>query len=1230
MSIDDIAIVGMSAKLPKASSIHEYWENLVSAKECITRWGEDEYSDNNKKSGSREIKARGIIKDVDKFDATFFDINTKEAELLDPQHRLFMETAWEGFEDAGYDISSYNGVVSVYAACGKNTYLKEAKSVPKTPAESFQQYITNGADFLPSRVAYKFNLKGEAIAVQTACSSSLVAVDMACKSLLVGSCDMALAGGVHIELPQEKGYLYQEGMIFSHDGYCRPFDHLSKGQVDGNGVGVVVLKKYKDAIEDGDNIYAVIKGSCVNNDGRDKVGYTAPSVMGQAETIATAIGIADIPVETISYVEAHASATPLGDPIEIKALTQAFRMFTSKKNFCGVGSVKGSIGHLNHASGIAGIIKVILSLYHKKLPGTLHYKKANPEIDFEDSPFYVFSETKDWNSKYPRRAGVSSFGIGGTNAHVVLEEAPVQLTEHVDKNRVITLSARSPKVLLKMKNNLLEYCNNNPDKLLDDIAYTLHVGRQAFNYRWATIVSSTEELIVELEQAKESNNIREELIFSDEYHLTESWLKGNKVDWLPLYKGECRKRISLPTYPFEKCRYWLRNTEQEISFSTNERLNQIKDWFYKPVWNDRSQNNATFKSMNDAGLKRWLIFANENELFSQVLVNKLLNEGCSVIIVYSGNKFEKIEENLYKINYKQSEDYYKIIKLCIKEGGLDAIAHCWGYKQYGFNNPKSRKDIRDLLYMSLLYLVQRMGEFELQSVSIFPVTSDAQFVNGVNKACNIEKSSVFGLCKVIPQENTNLSICSIDFSFFDKEDETLIHVDQFLNELLIMEKEEEVVYWKSKRLVPGYKAVRVPQLKVNTELKDNGTYLITGGLGKIGLTLALFLSEQYQANIILTSRSGLTPEETWDLETDPVLVNRYTSLKKMKETGSDITVAAVDVTDRLAMEELIKKIKEKYGLINGVIHAAGAADSSYFRFIRETTDEVVEDMFSSKIEGTYLLSELFEDEPIDFFLNCSSLSPILGGLTFGAYGAANRFQDVFAEYQRVVNLKPWVSVNWETWNFPFQKAGFGTAIADSSISPEEGVEIFTRILNLDLPRIAISTTNLVDRINAVNTTLTKSSFRKNNSQNQSFKSPLESFEKLESTIVDIFKGFFGEIEIKPTDDFFSLGGTSLEVLHLLSDAEKAFGIEIPLEQGFRALTVNELAKLCHTLLTKSLNEFSKLSSEENMYVYEYEIDGEVALVTISESDYLNNNIPEGAKNIRPLKELSEEGSGSYE
>lgn len=1225
MSIDDIAIIGMSAKLPKAKSIQEYWDNLLNGRDCISRWGEDEELDTGNKRGPREIKARGIIDDVDKFDAPFFGINAKEAELLDPQHRLFMETAWEGFENAGYDISVYDGVVSVYAACGKNTLLMESKSKPKTPAESFQQYITNGTDFLPSRVAYRFNLKGEAIAIQTACSSSLVAVDMACRSLLSGNSDMALAGGVHIDLPQKKGYLYQEGMIFSSDGYCRPFDYLSKGQVDGNGVGVVVLKKLKQALEDGDNIYAVIKSSYVNNDGRDKAGYTAPSVMGQAEAIASAIGIADIPVETISYVEAHASATPLGDPIEIKALTQAFRMFTNKENFCGVGSVKGSIGHLNHASGIAGLLKVILSLYHKKLPGTLHYKKPNPEIDFEGSPFYVFSETKDWVSEHPRRAGVSSFGIGGTNAHIILEEAPIELTEHVDKHRVVSLSARTPEVLSQMKKNLLEHCKNNPNDLLDDIAYTLHIGRKDFNYRWATIVSSKEELITELEQGNEGINVRQDFLYSEVHRLTESWLKGNKIDWSQLYQNERRKRITLPTYPFEKHQYWLsedRNSKENIiSNSSEARTEQIQDWFYKPVWNNETGNITYFKNIDESGLKRWIIFANENELFSQALINRLLGEGCSLTIVYSGTKFEKIGENSYKINYKQSEDYYKIVELCIKQGGFDAIAHCWGYNENRQSNPTPWKESKDLLYMSLLYLSQGIGEHQAPSATIFLITSDAQFVNGVNEACNIEKSTVFGLCKVIPQENTNLSIRSIDFSLFNREEGTLFHVDQFLNELLIKENEEEVVYRKFNRLVPGYRAIRTPKLKVDTELKENGTYLITGGLGKIGLTLALFLAEQYQANIILTSRSGLPPKETWDLENDPVQVNRYNTIKKMEKTGSDITIAAVDVTDRLAMKKLIKEIKGKYGSINGVIHAAGAADSSYFRFIRETTDVVVEDMFSSKIEGTYLLSELFKDEPIDFFLNCSSLSPVLGGLTFGAYAAANRFQDVFAEYQRVVNFKPWISVNWETWNFPFQEAGFGTAIADSSISPEEGVEIFRRILNLDIPRITISTINLIDRINTINTTLTKASPRKDN-PNKFFQNPSESPEKIESAVLEIFKGFFGEVDIKPTDDFFTLGGTSLEVLHLLSDAEQAFGIEIPLEQGFRALTVSDLTKLCQTLVSDKYKELRNMSSEENMYVYEFEIDGEIALVTISESDYLNNNIPEGAKNARPL-ELSE-------
>src|SRR3990172_7689263 len=429
---DQIAVVGMAGRFPGAKNIEAFWRNLQKGVESIIFFKDEELESLNLDAAllgdPSYIKARAILEDAESFDAGFFGFKPKEAELTDPQQRIFLECAWEALENAGYDPENYPGAIAVYAGAGSNTYLLNHLYPNHTAYElsSLAAMIGNDKDFLATRVSYKLNLRGPSVSVQTACSTSLVAVSMACNSLLSYQCDMALAGGVAVSFPQRRGYLYQEGGILSGDGHVRAFDERGQGMRAGHGAGIVVWKRLSEALADGDTIWAVIKGTAMNNDGAQKVGYTAPSVDGQAEVIALAQALADVTPDTISYVEAHGTGTPLGDPIEIAGLTQAFRLGTEAKNFCAIGSVKTNVGHLDIAAGVTGLIKTVLALRHKQLPPSLNFERPNPKIDFANSPFYVNTELREWETAgTPRRAGVSSFGIGGTNAHVVVEEAPV-------------------------------------------------------------------------------------------------------------------------------------------------------------------------------------------------------------------------------------------------------------------------------------------------------------------------------------------------------------------------------------------------------------------------------------------------------------------------------------------------------------------------------------------------------------------------------------------------------------------------------------------------------------------------------------------------------------------------------------------------------------------------------------------------------------------------------------
>lgn len=488
---EPIAIIGMAGRFPKARNIEEYWQNLaqgvigIEFLEPVTN--NPEY-----------VNAYSSFEDVDHFDAAFFGYSPKEAEIIDPQHRVFLECAWEALENAGYDSERYTGSIGVYAGSALNSYLINLEPLRES-LDNVQVVVSNVMGLMPTRVSYKLNLTGPSCGIQTGCSTSLVAVHLACQSLLNRECDIAIAGGVTISTLEKSGYLYQKEGIASPDGYCRAFDADAQGTVFGNGVGIVVLKRLSAALADRDTIYAVIKGSAINNDGSEKVGLTAPSVTGQASVIEAAFKKANIEAETINYIETHGTGTALGDPIEIAALNKAFSKYTNKKGFCALASVKTNIGHLDAAAGIAGLIKTALSLKHQQIPPSLNFTRPNPKIDFPNSPFYVNTQLQQWlKNGTSRRAGVSSFGMGGTNAHVILEEAPEDVqnlhSESEQNYYLLLLSAKTPTALETATTNLIQYLQEHSLNLAD-VAYTLQVGRRSFDYRRIIVCQNAESIL---------------------------------------------------------------------------------------------------------------------------------------------------------------------------------------------------------------------------------------------------------------------------------------------------------------------------------------------------------------------------------------------------------------------------------------------------------------------------------------------------------------------------------------------------------------------------------------------------------------------------------------------------------------------------------------------------------------------------------------------------------------
>ena len=598
----EIAIIGMAGRFPGAQHLEEFWENLKNGVESISFFTDEELKQcgisEEQLSGPLYVKAYAIIKNKEYFDSSFFGYTPKEAEAMDPQVRLFHECSWQALEDAGCDPGSYSGSIGTYAGISDGFSWRALKALRTmgNGAGAMGMHMLDTSLLLSEHISHKLDLKGPSMTVFTACSTALVAVHLACRALLTGECDMALAGAVSVIPTFKTGYLYQEGMILSPDGHCRPFDEKAGGTVFGEGLGIVVLKRLKDARADRDTIQAVIKGTAVNNDGVVKASFTSPGKKRIADVIRTVLKISRVEAGDISYIETHGTATSIGDTIEFEALKLA--LASNKKGFCGIGSVKSNIGHLDVTAGIAGLIKTVLALRHGFIPPSINFETPNAKIDLINSPFYVNTGLTGWkkeNEDGRLRTGVCSFGIGGTNAFVLLEEAPlaqgagskVQSGERTGHDALILLSARTDTDLDNMTKNLAEYLKKNPRVNLADAAYTLQVGRKAFNHRRMLVCSTIDEAI-ELLATPDSNKVRtavsrtaarsaegvrdlmaqlgrtlqgnEPGVYDLLIETGMMWLAGVKIDWQEFYakySSAKRSRIPLPTYPFAGQRYWI-------------------------------------------------------------------------------------------------------------------------------------------------------------------------------------------------------------------------------------------------------------------------------------------------------------------------------------------------------------------------------------------------------------------------------------------------------------------------------------------------------------------------------------------------------------------------------------------------------------------------------------------------------------------------------------------------
>jgi acyl transferase domain-containing protein/acyl carrier protein len=1505
--MEPLAIVGMAARFPGADTLEQYWDNLCRGVESITFFSDEELAAAGVAPelihNPRFVRARGVMQGAELFDHVFFGLSPREARHIEPQHRVFLESAWEALERAGYAPSAQPLNVGVYAGASMNTYLLEtALDNPEALLEAggFQVLLGHDKDFVATRVSYKLNLRGPALTVQTACSTSLVAVTLACQSLTSHQCDMALAGGVSIIAPRVSGYMYEAGMILSPDGHCRAFDARAKGTVLGEGVGVVVLKRLNDALADGDHIHAVLRAAALNNDGSLKVGYTAPSVDGQAEVIARAHAMADVDPETITYVETHGTGTELGDPIEIAGLTKAFRMRTQERGFCAIGSVKTNIGHLDAAAGVAGLIKTVLALEHHTLPPSLHFVEPNAAIDFGATPFYVNTKAVEWRTAgdAPRRAGVSSFGIGGTNAHAVLEEAPQACPGEPSRPvQILTLSAKSESALERASGELAAHLSAHSDVDCADVAFTLHRGRPCFPHRRFVVADGTAQAAAALARKdassvfsaieSESNRpvvflfpgqgsqyvgmgrglyetepgfrepvdlcselltrhlgmdlrrilypatagleeaqarlattaITQPALFVIEYALSQLlmewglrpramlghsigeyvaaclagvlslehalalvarrgrlmeipggamlvvpiaarelalrlptglsiaavngpelcavsgpamdieafkerleqegipaqpiraasafhsammdpvlgaftdaaravplaspaipylsnvsgtwitaeeatdpgywarhirrtvrfweglqevtregdpillevgpghtlsslarqiprparsvrvfstvrhprdeqsdatvlqltlgrlWLAGAAIDWAAYHARERRRRVPLPTYPFERQRHWFppgpKRPPAPVRIDQLARRTDPAAWLYAPSWY-RSRGRAPAESL--AG--NWLIFSDESAL-ATALALRLRSSAARTLIVKEGAAYSPSSGGVIVVNPRERSDYDRLVaELKAANAFPLRVLHLWSMAPDasafgGIGEAADADQVRG--FFSLFFLSQALNEQRVREDVIIGVVVNSLYDVVGDVVLQPARATALGPAMAIPRECPNISCRMIDVIAPANAPGIEQVAEQLVGELEQPAEMSIVAYRGKHRWVQHVEPVQLPRPHRGELLRSRGVYLITGGLGGIGLVLARRLAERVRARLVLTARGALPRREEWNslLERSAegdATATRIRAVLALEEAGAEVMVLSADVAEPADMQRVVRQVCERFGAINGVIHAAGVVEPG---IIQLKTPEVAQRVIRAKLAGTNVLWRAVPEDALDFVFLCSSISAIVSGPGLADYRAANAFLDAFAHSQAGQSRTRIVSVNWDTWS----QVGMAVISGDpndlrNGIRPEEGAELFEQILESDLTQVIVSTRDLPqfialaaqeqgsanEEVPHPNTDAPSESAAGSQTRaglSSEFVPPATEYER---SVAQIWQKLLGIEAIGLHDNFFEAGGHSLLATRLMSRLYERFGIDVPLRTVFEAPTVGAFAERVERLV----------------------------------------------------------------
>jgi acyl transferase domain-containing protein/SAM-dependent methyltransferase len=1053
---EGIAVIGVAGRYPQAKNVQRFWENLKQGKSCFTevpalRWDSAAYfHPDPEQAGEGKIYARygAFLDEVDTFDPLFFQISPREAESMDPQERLFLETTWALFEDAGYTTEDFDRVdrqVGCFVGVMNCNY-------EFISGEAAANGVVNDAHLafwsIPNRVSYFFDFQGPSMALDTACSSSLTAVHLACESIRRCECRMAVAGGVHLVLhPVHYQRLCRLNFLSPSDK-CKAFGAGADGFLDGEGVGAVLLKPEARALEDGDRIYAVIKGSFVNAGGRTN-GFTVPNPNAQANLIATALDKAGIDPATISYVEAHGTGTSLGDPIEIAALSRIYSQKGVAPQSCSIGSVKTNIGHLESAAGIAGLTKLLLQFKHRTLVPSLHSEQLNPYIDFEHSPFYVQHEVKEWTAT-PLRAAISSFGGGGANAHLVLEESggPIkkQLPEETATRFVVVLSARTEERLRVYAGQTAEFLDGPGNDLdLADIAFTLQTGRTAMTHRWAAVVESVQQLREWLRSFAAKGDLGDgSVMFKgkvqeggaeiradlDLLEVARLWTLGAKIDWRTFYAEGTPSIVSLPTYPFARERYWIpaveTKTAPEAALQRDAAVESHTIAYYEPVWRECPAQPAASESL----LGKVLVVAHDRSFRNGLRDNHSnASHGAEdVVLAMPGEAFRKEDDGEFFIDTRCAADFQKLLST------LDANDF----------QPDTVAVLLEPDFHSMFFLLQAFESstggwprrFVIMHASPNPARPHEAAVAAFSRSLRVVKPEV--------------AMTFIGYQSTGEDAAERSPLDMFLLELSLP-AEPEVLYRGDTRFIKAFAPLEIKRKdNGHPRFRDNGVYLITGGCGGIGRVFAQFLARQFRARIVLTGRSPLDEE-------------KQEFISQLTADGAKVLYVAVDAADEPALREALKQASQEFGPFNGIIHSAGVQTEN--RLFDKDFQEA-EAVLRPKVEGTEILDRLTADDDLDFFILFSSMSAVLGDFGQCDYAAANRFMDEFAalrEEWRKKNQRSGVtrSINWPLWReggMHFDPEGETLYLSSSGMSyleSDDGIDAFEDILCASGPQVLV-------------------------------------------------------------------------------------------------------------------------------------------------------------------------------